>query len=322
MTELRQDLMSPIVTLNVDVQTSECIVDPELQSLLSLLDDPDVRIGEAVLERLRKKGSGILDVLLDFVETSPDDLAKFRAFSIVRECNEERLAKEFAVLAKRLEWGDPRALEDGAFLIARYGYPRLNIERYRLELSALAGMLRDRVAGVQSPLDILAITNDFFFERQKFRGNQTSFLEADNSYLNRVLDRKVGIPISLAVLYLLVARMRVGLPFSGSSAPGHFLVRFDGAMDEPLFIDAFNGGVVLRKRDIKRFLDASQLNFNEAFLEPAEDRSILLRMIRNLILVFGETHDTVGQKAFERFLKLLAPNPSSPDDLLFEDVDE
>ena len=325
MTELQQD---PIAAgLLVDVEGTRLDHSPKLSntkefnSLLSLLDDPDVRVAEAVVDRLRSMGSVVFDPLLDFLLHTSDELAQFRASSVIRKLNEDRLAKEFVVLSKRLDWGDPRALEDGAFLIARYGYPRLDVERYRVELSALAGMLRQAISGVHSPLEMLAITNDFFFEKQRFRGNQSSFLEADNSYLNRVLDRKIGIPISLAVLYLLVARMRVGLPFSGSSAPGHFLVRFDGTMDEPLFIDAFNGGVVLRKRDIKRFLDASQLSFNEAFLEPAEDRAILLRMMRNLILVFGEAHDTVAQCAFERFVRSITPNPNL-DNLLTEDIDE
>ncbi len=315
----RQDPVHTLTKLEVDAPT----LDRELQPLFSLLDDPDTRISETVIERLRSKGDAILGELLDFVDLTDDELAGDRASMLVRELNEERLAKEFCVLNKRLEWGDPRALEDGAFLVARYGYPRLNIEHYRIELSALAGMLRDRIAGVHSPLEILAITNDFFFEKQKFRGNQGAFLEPDNSYLNRVIDRKMGIPISLAVAYLLIAKMRVGLPFSGSSAPGHFLIRYDGAIEEPLFVDAFNGGVVLRKRDIKRFLDASKLKYNDAFLDPAEDRTIILRMIRNLIMVFGESHDLVGQRAFKRFLRILVPPTEvTPDDVYSEDVEE
>ncbi len=314
---LSQDPVHTLTKIEVEKSTP----DPELQPLFSLLDDPDVRISEAVIERLRSKGDVILNHLLDFVDRTDDELAGDRASTLVRELNEERLAKEFSVLNKRLDWGDPRALEDGAFLVARYGYPRLNIEHYRFELSALAGMLRDRIAGVHSPLEVLAITNDFFFEKQKFRGNQSAFLEADNSYLNRVLDRKMGIPISLAVLYLLIAKMRVGLPFAGASAPGHFLIRYDGALEEPLFIDAFNGGVVLRRRDIKRFLDASKMKYKDIFLEPAEDRTIILRMIRNLIMVFGEQHDITAQRAFKRFLRILIPQTVvTPDDVYLEDV--
>jgi regulator of sirC expression with transglutaminase-like and TPR domain len=107
------------------------------------------------------------------------------------------------------------------------------------------------------------------------------------------------------VVYILVARDRVGLPFSGASTPGHFLIRYDGVEDEPLFIDAFNGGLILKQRDIKRFLELSKLPFDEAFLRPASPRAILLRMIRNLIIVFTEQQDEPARKAFDKFMKVI-----------------
>lgn len=278
----------------------------ELTSLFALLDDPDPRVAEAVLMRLRTKGERVLPRLLDYRFDAKDDLANERLELIVQEINVERLVREFELLAERIKINDSNTLEDGAFLIAQFAYPGLDLDRYYLELSELAAMLRARVSGVTSAIEILQITNKFFFEEQRFRGNQSKFLEADNSYINRVLDRRVGIPISLAVVYLLVARGRVGLPFSGASAPGHFLIRYDG-LEEPFFIDAFNGGVVLRKQDIKRFLNASGLPFTESFLEPASPRSVLLRMIRNLVIVFKETNEPEAKAAFERFARILAP---------------
>jgi len=285
----------------------------ELASLLKLLDDPDHRVSEAVLVRLRSKGAPILPRLMEFVEEAADPLAVERTFSLIQEINEEHLAGEFEKLHERINNNDSNTLEDGAFLIAQYGYPALDLDKYYLELSDLAAILRDRVKSAYSPLDLLSITNKFFFEDQGFRGNQNKFLEADNSYINRVLDRRLGIPIALAVVYLLISRGRLGLPFSGAGAPGHFLIRYDG-LEEPLFIDAFNRGVILRQEDIKRFLNASGLPFSESFLEPASPRAILLRMIRNLIIVFKETDDSQGQAAFERFTRILAPD-SNPGDL-------
>ncbi len=133
-------------------------------------------------------------------------------------------------------------------------------------------------------------------------------MEPENSYIDRVMERRTGIPISLATVYLLVVRSRLGLPFSGASAPGHFLVRYDGLRTEPLFIDAFNSGIILRERDIKHYLDSSGLPFNRQFLEPSPPRAILLRMIRNLIIVFTERGDSIARQAFEGFMRILAPN--------------
>lgn len=299
-----------VSTTGVSTPFHSMLVDEELRSLLSLLDDPDSAIALAVTERLRSRGkiggpSSLLDPLLDFIDTRPDALARERAQMLAQEFNEEILLAEFAKLARRMDQGDPKTLEDGAFLIARYGSPRLNHHQYRAKLEELAGRLGDYLFGIDSPLEMLLATNSFFFDEEKFKGNDSTFLDARNSYINDVLDRKLGIPISLALIYLLVARDRVGLPFSGASTPGHFLIRYDGVEDEPLFIDAFNGGLVLKQRDIKRFLELSKLPFDEAFLRPASPRAILLRMVRNLIIVFTEQGDATSRQSFDRFLSAL-----------------
>lgn len=281
------------------------LVDEELRSLFSLLDDPDHSVATAVTDRLRLRGRDVLPPLLEFIDLAPDALARERAEMLAREFNEELLLAEFRKLAVRIEQGDPKTLEDGAFLIARYGSPRLNQQQYRAKLEELGGKLSDHLFGIDSPLEMLLATNSFFFDEEKFKGNEGTFLEAKNSYITDVIDRRLGIPISLAVVYILIARDRVGLPFSGASTPGHFLIRFDGVEDEPLFVDAFNGGLILKKRDIKRFLELSKLPFDEAFLRPASPRAILLRMIRNLIIVFTEQQDEVARKAFDRFMKAI-----------------
>lgn len=293
-------------------------IDSELRSLFSLIDDPDSRVAEAVEERLRTRGASIMMPLFAFANAS-SGLARERAVRIGRELNVEILAEEYDTLEKQLAADDPNALEDGVFLIARYSNPALDVEYYKSFLDDYAGVLRNRIAKRSSALEVLNECNYLFFEEFKYHGNQTKFMDPENSYIHRVIERKSGIPISLAVLYLLVVDTRLKLPFSGASAPGHFLIRYDGlgsrTATEPLFVDAFNGGVILRERDIKRYLDTSGLPFNHTFLDPASPRSILLRMIRNLIIVFNENGDVAGRAAFERFMRILAPD--SPEGIAF-----
>lgn len=279
--------------------------DNELHSLFSLLDDPDSRVANVVEARLRAKGNFVIEPLTNFLGSSDDGLAIRRATGIIRDLNEEGLAKEFEALRLRLDEGSRGGLEDGAFLIARYGYPCLDEEHYRAELDALAGMLHDRIAGIHSPVDILLATNEFFFKEKKFKGNHQYFFEADNSYINQVIDRRLGIPISLAMVYLLVAAKRLGLPFSGASTPGHFLVRYDGVRTEPLFVDVFNNGIILRREDIRRFLYTSGVPYYESFIMPSSPRNILLRMLRNLTIYFEEKNDQPAKLAFDRFHTIL-----------------
>ena len=155
--------------------------DGEFLSLVSLLDDPDVRVASAVEERLRQRGASILHPLLEFIDLSPDDLARRRATVLAREFNEKILIEEFTELRHKLEQKKRSALEEGVFLIARYAYPRLDKEYYKAELTALSGMMLDRVKGILSPAEVLAAANDFFFKERGFKGNHEHFHDADNS---------------------------------------------------------------------------------------------------------------------------------------------
>ncbi|MEP7235237.1 MAG: transglutaminase-like domain-containing protein [Ignavibacteriota bacterium] len=279
--------------------------DGEFNSLLSLLDDPDDRIASAVEERLRQRGPLVLNPLLDFIDLSADDLAKRRATVLAKEFNETILLDEFTALRRKIDQKKRGALEEGAFLVARHAYPRLDKDFYSAELDALSGMLLDRIKGIMAPSEVLRAMNEFFFREKGFRGNHDNFHDPDNSYINQVLDRRIGIPISLSVIYVLVAGHRLGLPISGVSTPGHFLIRYDGICEEPLFVDAYNNGTILREKDIKKFLYSSGLPYYESFIRPASARMILLRMIRNLIVLYRDSKDTDSQTSFEKFQSAL-----------------
>ncbi len=309
-TPLLQEIEAPAVDGFSDLE------DSELRSLFSLLDDPDERIARAVTERILQRGSEAIAPLAMFAERADSMLAKTRAERISAEFSTGYLTKEFETLAIQFAEGNRAAFENGLLLVARFGNPLLNVAHVRRELDGFAQLLNYRLARVSSALEILDEVNQLFFEDLRFRGNQTKFLEPENSYIDRIIERRTGIPISLASIYLLIVRTRLGLPFSGASAPGHFLVRYDGLRGEPLFIDAFNGGVILRERDIKHYLEASGLPFHKQFLDPAPPRAILLRMLRNLIIVFAEHGNAPARAAIERFMHVLAPNLGETQDFL------
>ncbi len=278
--------------------------DRELASLIHLLDDPDPEVSRVVDARIYGRGPAAMGPLLEFADLSSDGFAAQRAKQIASRLNVDLLMEEFGLLRARISAKKHYVLEDGAFLIARFGNPRLDVEHYRAELTKLAAMLKERVDAVHSPFEVLTIANGFFFDELKYRGNQTAFLEPENSYLDRVIDRRIGIPISLCVVFLLIARSRLNLPFSGVAAPGHFLLRYDAA-GEPIFIDAFNGGVMLSAHDVRRFLEASGMDFSPTVLTPAPAEVILKRMLRNLIMVFTEREDVLSRSAMEGFVARL-----------------
>jgi regulator of sirC expression with transglutaminase-like and TPR domain len=311
-TKLLMKSVSPLIDTN-DFAKAGIQLDAELRSLFALLDDPDPRVAEAVQERIKLRGDDVVLPLLSFIDGSHDALAKERAEQLADQFTIAQIKEGFRMLTPRFIRHDDQAFEDGAFLIARYANPRLDVVKYRKMLDEMAEQLRGRLSGLSSALEILDEVNYFFFEELHFRGNQAKFMEPENSYLDRVLDRRIGIPISLAVIYLLVADTRLRLPFSGACAPGHFLVRYDGLRSEPLFIDAFNSGTILRSRDIKRYLDSAGLPFHKEYLESAHPRSILLRMMRNLVMVFNERGNKTSRKSFQEFMRILSPEAMGSD---------
>jgi len=182
-------------------------------------------------------------------------------------------------------------LARACLLIAADAYPALDVDGYVGEVERLARRLRARLAPELGAEERVVALNGFLFDELGFSGNVEEYYDPRNSYLNEVLDRRTGIPITLSVLYLEVGR-RIGLPLEGVSFPGHFLVRLRvrGGM---LVLDPFVGGepqseAELRER-LKRVIPPGATGGIpvqdlplEQFLEPATHRQILARVLRNL----------------------------------------
>src|SRR6185503_7081509 len=185
--------------------------------------------------------------------------------------------------------------------IAQDAYPGLDVDGYVGELERFAKRLRARFAQDASPEDRIIALNEFLFDDLGFGGNTDNYYDPRNSYLNEVIDRRTGIPITLAVLYMEIGR-RIGLPFEGVSFPGHFLVRLP-LRGGTLVLDPFSGGVPqseaelrgLLKRVIPRGIGVAEpggvpvadLPLDQ-FLEPASNRQILARLLRNLKGIYRE----------------------------------
>jgi len=188
-------------------------------------------------------------------------------------------------------------LASACLQIAEDAYPGLDVDGYVGEIERFAKRLRARLAPDAAAEDRVIALNEFLFDDLGFSGNVDNYYDPRNSYLNEVLDRRTGIPITLAVLYMEIGR-RIGLPLEGVSFPGHFLVRLP-LRGGTLVLDPFSGGVPqsedeLRER-LKRVIprDAAggvpvaELPLDQ-FLEPASNRQILARVLRNLKGVYRE----------------------------------
>ena len=185
--------------------------------------------------------------------------------------------------------------------IAEDAYPGLDVDGYVGEIERFAKRLRTRFAPAAAAEDRVIALNEFLFDELGFGGNSDDYYDPRNSYLNEVIDRRTGIPITLAVLYLEMGR-RIGLPFEGVSFPGHFLVRLP-LRGGTLVLDPFSGGVPQSVAELRERLTrviprivgvaepggipVAELPL-EQFLEPASNRQIVARLLRNLKGIYRE----------------------------------
>ncbi|MFN6516753.1 MAG: SirB1 family protein [Nostoc sp. CreGUA01] len=197
-------------------------------------------------------------------------------------------------------------LTKAALYIAQEEYPDLDPEEYLNALETMAWELQERLPDQRYPLRMIQTINQYIYDDLGFSGNKIDYYDPRNSYLNDVIDRRLGIPITLALVYLEVAR-RVEFPMVGVGMPGHFLIRPE-VPDMEIFVDAFNGGEIIFAEDCQERLSQlyqQPVTLQPEFLAVVTHRQFLARMLTNLKFIYlkqQELEKTLG--AVERILLL------------------
>lgn len=214
---------------------------------------------------------------------------------------------------------DP-GLAGPALLIARFAYPRLDPGPYLSRLEEMGADVATRLlacdpaAGPQGAIETL---NRYLFDEQGFAGDATRYDDLRNSLLNQVLERRTGIPITLALVYIEVARL-AGVRVEGVNFPGHFLLRvpFGDSPDSPLIIDPFDRGAALAEADCRALLRrhaGDAITFEPRLLAPATKQQILVRILVNLKRIYIRMRSFPQGRAITELL--LALNPSALNEL-------
>jgi regulator of sirC expression with transglutaminase-like and TPR domain len=223
------------------------------------------------------------------------------------------LIDSFAALAGPNISEDEIDLTRAALMIARTENPYLDVERYAARMDELAGRVEKLISDLH-PQRTIAALNRVLFDDVGIRGNREDYYDPRNSFLNDVLDRRLGIPITLSVVYMEVAR-RVGFSLAGVGLPGHFLLKHYGDGSE-ILIDCFNRGDILSRRDCQSRLDeiySGEMTLRPEFLHPISQRQILMRMLNNLKTVYLSTRNF--RKALPIADLILVLYPHSPEDV-------
>ncbi len=279
------------------------IPENQIRALIRLLSDEDDRIVRTISGRLIDIGPSAVPLLQE-AEIEQPEMAD-RIASVLEEIRGSKLEDELANLAALSD--EAMSLEAGAFLIARYAYPTLDVARYHEQLDTMADEVRARIGHRASGEEAVNSLNRYLFTEQGFKGNTKNYYEVENSYLNCVMDRRVGIPISLSAVYLLIGQ-RLALPLFGIGMPGHFLVKYESDRYK-IFVDCFNGGALLTEKNCARFLTEAGYGFDDKYLQKSPVRAILSRMIKNLLAIYSKSGDGGKTARMTTFIEILGGAP-------------
>ena len=202
-----------------------------------------------------------------------------------------------------------------ALIVAQHEYPRLDIPAYLQQIDEIAERLRKRLPADAGKPHIVSMLNHYLFCELGYAGNFDNYYDPRNSFLNEVIDRRVGIPITLSILYMEVGR-RVGVTLQGISFPGHFLAKC--VTDQGVIVlDPFNRGASLCEADLRERLRQSGGSAADlqtpisALLRPATPHEILLRLARNLKAIYIEARDREKAIAMSNLILCVKPNDAN-----------
>lgn len=273
----------------------------ERGAILSLLDDDDPAVERLLVDRLVSFGRPALEWLLPLLP-SASPVMRHRVGAVKTRIDRDQFESEFLSFCVGSE--DEMDLEDGLWRFVLVEYPAISLKGYCALIDSFAEVLSERLSGRTSGEAVFAIVNQYLFEELNFSGNENEYYDPENSFLNRVIDRRTGIPITLSALLLLIAQ-RLDLPVVGIGMPGHFLCRYQTSREE-FYIDAFNRGRLLKKSECIQFLKETSFGYRSEYLHPASPRAILLRVCQNLWQIHSQNEDLQAAERVQRYVTALS----------------
>ena len=280
---------------------SEALPESQKAALVKLLSDEDPAVYQSIREKIVSFGPAAAAWLRPHL-LSRDPVLRRRAQELVRQFDQQAADDRF--LGFCLKHGEEFDIEHAAWSLGQTQYPDINAGAYAAVMDSFAADVKERLGAHAEPQRIVEGLNRYLFEDRGFKGNEANYYDPENSYLNRVIDRRTGNPINLCLLYLLIGR-RLKLPISGIALPGHFLCRYQAAAGE-LYIDAFNGGKLLTKADCVQYLLRGHYNVRDEYLAPVTPRRMLLRICGNLHQIYLRLGKEASATRLQRYLVALA----------------
>lgn len=272
----------------------------EIKALISLLDDEDHEVAEHVEQRIRQLGGQLIPYLESEWEGSFNPILQKKIEELIHDLQYQ------SVLERMRDWrqGGGMDLLEGLWAIATYQYPDLSLEKLRQDLEQLYYEVWLDLSPDMHPVDQIKILNNAFFSKLRFGPNSKHFHSPANSMINQVLESRRGNPISLCVIYMMIAN-RLGLPVYGVNLPTLFVLTYKNTNGVQFYINVFNRGLIFSKNDIDHYIGQLNLKPNDMFYQPCTNLDIVRRMLRNLMVSFEKNGDAERVTEVEQILNTI-----------------
>ena len=274
--------------------------DNELKALISLLDDEDQEVVSHVEQRIRQMGGQMIPLLESEWEGSFNPNLQKRIEEIIHDLQYE------SVLDRMRDWknGGSMDLLEGLWIVATYQYPDLSLDKLREDVEQLFYDVWVDFKTDMHPDEQIKAMNMAFFSKLKFAPNTKHFHSPANSMINQVLESRRGNPITLCVLYMLIAK-RLNLPVFGVNLPNLFVLTYKNSVGVQFYINVFNRGLVFTTKDIDQYIDQLNIKRLDTFYQPCTNADIVRRVLRNLTLAFEKTGDSERVREVEQILNMV-----------------
>jgi len=278
----------------------------EIKALISLLDDEDKQVVAHVEEKILSLGKQAIPFLEKEWESNFNPALQSRIEEIIHSLQYELLKERL------LAWyaSDQKDLLEGMWIVATFQYPDLELDKLKQELEQIYYETWLEFRADLHPMDQIKVVNGVLFNKLKFGANTKNFHSPGNSMINIVLETRKGNPITLCVIYMLVAQ-KLKLPVFGVNLPNLFILTYKDSQNNPFYINAFNRGLIFTKQDIENYIHELHLVPQNSFFEPCDHLEIVRRALRNLIMSF----EKMGEHAKAEEVKLLLIEISAGGDL-------
>lgn len=273
----------------------------EFKALVSLLDDEDEVIVSHVQEKILSLGTSVIPYLEQEWESNFNSQVQRKIEDLIHTLQYELLKERLKTWYEE----EDQDLLTGMWLVATYQYPDLELMKLRQDLEQLYYETWLEFKQDLYPFDQIKLINSVIFNKLKFGANTKNFHSPGNSMINVVLESRKGNPITLCVIYMLVAQ-KLKLPVYGVNLPNLFVLTYKDDRHSQFYINAFNKGLIFSRQDIENYISELHMTPQSTFFDPCSSLEIIRRVFRNLIMSFDKMGEHAKAEEVKELLLIIA----------------